>query len=195
MNNMADIAHTLGCFFYYAPNDQKIIELIQLLNQPDNAEFSPLVEAWQYSNNAQLKNDFKQLFAGDDMPLPPWGSVYLDKERVLFGHSTHLYRLFLQQQGWQLHTQKCEPEDHIGLMLMAIAQLDLEENNEAIRQLLQDHLLPWSQYYLSQLTQVAESRFYQTLGNLTLAWLELLQDERAVIPTQCRIYPIGHPHK
>jgi TorA maturation chaperone TorD len=182
--NIAIIADTLGHLFYNPPNHEHNIQLMTILNQPTSSMFDDLVIAWQKTNPQALAHDFTHLFEKrDTMPLPPYGSVYLDKERRLFGESTSRYCNFLQQQGESLTTDQHEPEDHIGLMLLTIARLAKEKNNDAIKQLVSDHLLTWAGYYLMKLQQSATMPFYQTLAYVTLDWLfELHQLWQIAIP-------------
>lgn len=70
----------------------------------------PLPEAWQ------------RLFIGPwALPAPPWGSVWLDKESVLFGDSTLALREWMRATGIALSEQRSEPEDHFGTLLLLAA--------------------------------------------------------------------------
>ncbi|MDU4228810.1 MAG: molecular chaperone TorD family protein, partial [Klebsiella grimontii] len=88
-------ARTLGALFSFAPDSEQVAPLIAALRDGSwqcqwpwpvadglAAQFAiasdePLAEAWQ------------RLFIGPwALPAPPWGSVWLDKESVLFGDST-----------------------------------------------------------------------------------------------------------
>lgn len=97
----------LGACFYYPPQSDTVQRLWPLLPQ--------IAELFPWSNPAkiarycqqmpsiqpeQLEYDFSILFEGQgEMPAPPWGSVYLDKENILMGDSTLQYREFLSTFG------------------------------------------------------------------------------------------------
>jgi TorA maturation chaperone TorD len=98
----------------------------------------PLADAWQ------------RLFIGPwALPAPPWGSVWLDKESVLFGDSTLALREWMRANGIGLSEQRAEPEDHFGTLLLLAAWLCESGEDEAFNQLLAWHLLPWSGRFLS----------------------------------------------
>lgn len=115
----------------------------------------PLADAWQ------------RLFIGPwALPAPPWGSVWLDKESVLFGDSTLALREWMRANGIGLSEQRAEPEDHFGTLLLLAAWLCESGQDEAFNQLLAWHLLPWSGRFLSVFIAGAGNPFYQALGQL-----------------------------
>lgn len=58
------------------------------------------------------------------MPCPPpWGSVWLDRESVLFGDSTLALRQWMRENHIAFEMQQNEPEDHFGTLLMLAAWL------------------------------------------------------------------------
>lgn len=64
----------------------------------------------------------QRLFIGPwALPAPPWGSVWLDKESVLFGDSTLALREWMRATGIALSEQRSEPEDHFGTLLLLAA--------------------------------------------------------------------------
>ncbi len=56
-------------------------------------------------------------------PPPPWGSVWLDRESVLFGDSTLALRQWMRENHIAFEMQQNEPEDHFGTLLMLAAWL------------------------------------------------------------------------
>ncbi len=129
-----------------------------------------------------LEETWQRLFIGPHaLAAPPWGSVYLDREGVVFGESTVALRRWLGQQGIAPQRQNREPEDHIGLLLMLAAWL--AENNEApLDDLLEQHILPWSGRYLTLLAQGADHPFYQGIAQLAQATLDSWQRQRRLAP-------------
>lgn len=141
----------------------------------ENAESERLV--WEY----------RRLFVGPAAkPAPPWGSVYTDKDRVVFGASTMALRDWMRRQGIELAKgESDEPEDHIGTMLELLAWL-AEYRPELVEEYLSDHLLTWSPHFLEQLEQAAGHSFYEGLAALTRASLEGMQEELEI--------EVDHPH-
>ncbi|WP_142501338.1 Tat proofreading chaperone DmsD [Klebsiella sp. 2680] len=166
-------ARTLGALFTFAPDSEQAAPLVAALRDgswrsqwpwsvPDilAAQFAvvdeePLPEAWQ------------RLFIGPwALPAPPWGSVWLDKESVLFGDSTLELREWMRANGISLAAQRTEPEDHFGTLLLLAAWLCESGQDETFSQLLAWHLLPWSGRFLSVFVADAGNAFYQALGML-----------------------------
>ncbi|WP_166373365.1 molecular chaperone [Psychromonas sp. SA13A] len=187
---IVDTAKLLGTLFYQHCSKTELITLVSALVDEDVLEKQTL-EAAIAIDKTQLHNDFSILFEGlGDMPVPPWGSVYLDKERVLFGESTLTYRQFLQLNAISLNTGVREPEDQFGLMLLAFAYLIEQDKQQAAIELMEVHLLPWGLAYLQQLNKKSPNLFYKHMANDTQAWLQLLIAEKNmnVLPKKVHIY-------
>lgn len=119
-----------------------------------------------------LTEQYQNLFIGpNELQAPPWGSVYLDPECVIFGHSLLALRAFLKRHQIAFQSQQDEPEDHIGLMLMLAAYL-AENRPHLLAEFLRQHLLTWAPHFLSQLANVENHPFYQGLAQLTLITLD-----------------------
>ena len=119
-----------------------------------------------------LTEQYQNLFIGpNELQTPPWGSVYLDPECVIFGHSLLVLRDFLKHHQIAFQSQQDEPEDHIGLMLMLAAYL-AENRPHLLAEFLSQHLLTWAPHFLSQLANVENHPFYQGLAQLTLITLD-----------------------
>ncbi|MFM2639924.1 molecular chaperone TorD family protein [Vibrio chagasii] len=171
-----DTHKLLGSLFYQAINKEQLIEIVQALVESQVLSEDCLL-ALQSEQEEALVAEFSRLFEGvGDMPAPPWGSVYLDKDRVVFGDSTVAYRQFLELNQIELDTGLREPEDQFGLMLFAHAYL-LENNINSARELLECHLLTWSSSYLDMLNKSSELSFYKELSTNVMDWLNYLTSE------------------
>ncbi|MGW8232644.1 Tat proofreading chaperone DmsD, partial [Klebsiella pneumoniae] len=136
-----------------------------------------LPEAWQ------------RLFIGPwALPAPPWGSVWLDKESVLFGDSTLALRQWMRENGIALEADGNEPEDHFGTVLLLAAWLCETEQDALFAQLLAWHLLPWSGRFLSVFVDHAAHPFYQALGQLAQATLAQWQENLPIAVAQKPLY-------
>ena len=172
----------LGVCFYYEPSDSRIAGVLDFFRQPNwMQEWEiPLKEKTSEKLTALIKQGLKQdlteqyqnLFIGpNELQAPPWGSVYLDPECVIFGHSLLALRDFLKRHQIAFQSQQDEPEDHIGLMLMLAAYL-AENRPHLLAEFLSQHLLTWAPHFLSQLANVENHPFYQGLAQLTLIVLD-----------------------
>ncbi|CNF35387.1 Cytoplasmic chaperone TorD family protein [Yersinia rohdei] len=154
--------------------DEQLAPIVELLAQPDANETRE--EAWQ------------RLFIGPyALPAPPWGSVYLDKENVLFGDSTLKLRHWMAQQQVEVTLDQEEPEDQFGLLLMMAAWL-AEHQPADLPDLLAEHLLPWAYRYLDLLQSTAGHPFYLGVAQLAALTLTHWQDELQVTPIAAELY-------
>lgn len=131
-----------------------------------------------------LTSAYRRLFEGpNELRAPPWGSVYLDHEGVLFGRSTTALRRFLRAIGARPMLEINEPEDHIGLMLHLLADLVAANRMAEAAEALTEHMLPWSGRYLDALESEADHPFYEALAVLTaLTIAGLAQEVGATAP-------------
>ncbi|WP_404471038.1 Tat proofreading chaperone DmsD [Vreelandella venusta] len=197
MQSIAHSARLLGAWFYYPPGASALEQLDQHLND------GSLAAAWPYAAGAPLlttlsearqqpllEDAYQQLFIGPEaLAAPPWGSVYLDPEQVLFGDSHQALKHFLEQEtGLALATAQREPLDHFGLLLLLLGQLALEEREDGVNRLLGEFLLPWSWHYLEQLEKHSPHPFYRSLAQLSATTLSQWQVERGVTPIPMRLY-------
>lgn len=132
--------------------------------------------------------EFRRLFVGPaPKPAPPWGSVYTDRECVIFGESTLDLRSWMRTRGIARLGGTEEPEDHIGLLLILMAWL-ARHKPLLLDEFLRLHLLTWSSHFLAQLGEAAKHPFYVGLAYLTKASLEGIMSARAVRVIYPRFY-------
>ena len=140
------------------------------------------------ADNEELVWEYRRLFVGPGhLPAPPWGSVYTDRECVVFGEATLALRAWMRRIGVARTTDERTPEDHIGLMLALLAYL-AEERPELTDEYLRDHLLTWAPHYLEALEEAADHPFYQGLAALTRSTLLGLQEARGLEVVTHRFY-------
>lgn len=197
-----DIALTgrvLGILLYAPPESKECQPLLTSL-----ADSAWLAE-WPYEGGQQaaaliaegladnstesLAEAYQRLFVGPHaLPAPPWGSVYLDRESVLFGDSTLRLRQWLRVNGIEAQRVHNEPEDHIGTLLMMAAWLAEEHQQKMISGLLTQHLLPWAPRYLELLQQHAGHPFYQGVAQLAQSTLMGWRAECPVPVAELELY-------
>lgn len=193
--HIALMPRIIGSLFYYSPDSPQINALIpqieslsELFDWHDKAKIAQICQSIRLPQEDELIWQFSVLFEGQgEMVAPPWGSVYLDKDNLLMGDSTVAYRHFLAQNGITFITDVCQPEDQFGLMLLAAAQLLEQEKNQAVKTLLEQHLMPWSYRYLECLANNTVSPFYAALANITTLFLQDLQRQYDLKPATLRL--------
>ncbi|STP19910.1 anaerobic dimethyl sulfoxide reductase maturation protein (twin-arginine leader-binding protein) [Escherichia coli] len=104
----------LGALFYYAPESAEAAPLVAVLTNDSwetqwplpEASLAPLVTAFQTQSEETHAQAWQRLFVGPwALPSPPWGSVWLDRESVLFGDSTLALRQWMREKGIQFENE------------------------------------------------------------------------------------------
>ena len=166
-DNFSVAARVLGALFYYAPESAEAAPLVAVLTNDGwetqwplpEASLAPLVTAFQTQCEETHAQAWQRLFVGPwALPSPPWGSVWLDRESVLFGDSTLALRQWMREKGIQFEMKQNEPEDNFGSLLPW-------------------HLFPWSTRFLDVFIEKAEHPFYRALGELARLTLAQWQSQ------------------
>ena len=142
-----------------------------------------------------LSGEYTRLMLGpEELPAPPWESVYRDKNRALFQASTLAVHGWYEQFGFVPAGYPHYPDDHISLMMhfMALtcerAAAALREGRlDAYRNLLagqllfeQNHLLswlgPWAKDMEKSKTKFFYPQFAQAVSDVILYDHDLLLD-------------------
>ncbi|MQI61531.1 dehydrogenase, partial [Escherichia coli] len=103
MPSPAVLVRILGALFYYSPTRPEVRALFDCLPTLDEIypwrdprQVAELCSDWSIPDEELHLWQFSVLFEGQgEMPAPPWGSVYLEKDNLLMGDSTAEYRKFL----------------------------------------------------------------------------------------------------
>ena len=148
----------------------------------------PDFQNWDETKWKQIHSEHQRLFIGpDQLAAPPWASVYLGEEKIIFDEHTLKVRSFYRSWGLESVELKRIPDDHIGLELefmsalvgKAIDFLDqgqLSEANKALMaqdQFLNEHVLTWVKDYCFLLSRASTHPLYQGLALFTPLFLEL----------------------
>ncbi len=119
--------------------------------------------------------EYRRLFVGPNaLPAPPWGSVYTDRECVMFGHTAQDLHEWMRKHGVARFSDEKTPDDHVGLMLYLMAWLAQHQPAD-VEEFLQLHFLPWAGHLLGELATHTEHPFYRGLALLTHASLDGIQ--------------------
>ena len=205
LEGIAFVGETLGPFFLQDPKTGEAGAAFQALAALD---VDAAAAEWPFAGEAEARAclalmkeglahgiedddlvwEYRRLFVGPaPKPAPPWGSVYTDRECVVFGESTLALRAWMRAQGIARLVDDKTPEDHIGLMLVLMAWI-ARNRPEVLDDFLRLHLLPWSSHFLDELAEAAKQPFYEGLARLAKASLEGIQSERALDVAYPRFY-------
>lgn len=136
---------------------------------------------WEKPQVYALRDEYLRLFHGTDkMLVPPYESVYLSNEHLLFEKETVEVRNFYARYGLRIDKMNIIPDDHIGYQLLFIAwllkkALDASGQNQPnifqnilrdIRDFLESHLLKWSESFNDLLHRHAASYYVKGNGKL-----------------------------
>lgn len=168
-------ARVLGALFSFPPDREPAAPLADafiagswITEWPLTLHALPaLAETFSTPADETVSEAFQRLFIGPyALPAPPWGSVWLDRESVLFGESTLALRQWMRENNIVFQTQQNTPEDHFGALLLMAAWLTENGHDAHVHQLLAWHLLPWSTRFLAVFVENAGHPFYVALGEL-----------------------------
>lgn len=177
----------LGSIFLTPPSSKNNIQLIKLLslsNWIDNwpiknkelDRYSKLITESINNPKSNIDDAYLRLFIGPNkIEIPPWGSVWLDSDCVIFGNSTIELRQWMDSYHINYLSRNEIPEDHIGLLLSLSAWLSDKGDISKINELLSFHILPWAITYLKIMKDHANSEFYSAISGFTLENLILWQ--------------------
>jgi len=131
-------------------------------------------EAWELQDRAAagplpepLRIEYTRLFinAVPNVIAPPYGSVYLSDDGMLYGPSAVLTKQFYREQGFDLAGEADIP-DHLALELEFLALLAEEGRKEAEELFLRLHFLPWFPLFQARVLSEVRHPFYRVMVNL-----------------------------
>ncbi|MBS4191540.1 molecular chaperone TorD family protein [Bacillus sp. FJAT-49705] len=132
----------------------------------------------------ELHWDYTRMFIGPfTLKAPPWESSYVRKDKLLFQGTTMNVRRFYDKYGMAVSDFNIEADDHIGLELDFIFNLNelciqeiegIEQNDfKLLKQLLQDqqaflndHLLKFTPEFCKSVKKDANTQFFSGLAKL-----------------------------
>jgi TorA maturation chaperone TorD len=135
----------------------------------------------------ELKIDFARLFVGPySLLAPPYGSIYLEGERKIMGHSTLYLLETYRNAGVDLSDNFRDAPDHIAAELefmyfLVFKEVEALENSdiertfgflEKQRAFLREHLGAWVFDFAESIEEKAEDDFYKNLARATKAFVK-----------------------
>jgi TorA maturation chaperone TorD len=187
-------AYTAMSRFLLAPIDAQLFTLLTqpglldawpLTSDPDTRRGLNLLAASIREGETEpaLHRDYDRLFVGPNPLLaPPYESVHLTVEQLMFDTPTFEVRAAYRAFGVQAPRLNREPDDHLGLEFSFLALLccqahdalangdeaAVEMSLQAQRLFLGDHLLRWAGKCLTAVESHADTTFYRGVGAVGL---------------------------
>lgn len=165
---------------YYTP-DENLLEKLRCAGQWDGGEFSSLVRLVETEEElTALAVDAAKLFVGPfELLAPPYGSVYLEKSRIVMGESTFDVEKIYVSEGLKLELK--EAPDHIAVEIEFLSYLNylqveaLKANNPETadgyrtKQLyfLNEHVSRWVFDFVEKVERFSQTEFYKRVAFLT----------------------------
>ncbi|SHI03392.1 TorD/DmsD family molecular chaperone [Ferrimonas marina] len=183
--------------FYQKPSQALLDELSQTelldhwpeFEQPVAPAIALIRTALAEQDQTALEREHYRLFIGPGpMEAYPWGSVYTDKENLMFGETTRELEQFCRDKGIAFELTQREPVDHIGLILAILNHLFEQQDEEGVKVLLGQHLLPWSHRFIEAVEQANPSGYYRGFAQLLAILLADWQQRLAVQPRELILY-------
>lgn len=133
----------------------------------------------------ELHWDYTRMFIGPyEIPAPIWESAYLNKDRLLFQEETLKVRLAYLKYNFLPKNFGNEADDHLGLELDFLFQLNLltmkAEDEQCKKELildqinfLENHLLKWVPLLKGNILSCAKFDFYKGMVKILQGFLEI----------------------
>lgn len=132
--------------------------------------------------------EYRRLFIGPSKKVaPPWGSVYTDREGVLFGESALDLHEWMSEHTISTAVDDAMPDDHIGRMLSLMAWI-ARRCPDILPEYLGNHLLPWAPRFLERLSAQTRHSFFAGVSTLALWSLRGIESELDVQVRHVRLY-------
>lgn len=133
---------------------------------------------WNAATLDDLVQDYTRLFIGLERTLaPPFESVYLSRDHIMFERQTLEVREFYKQVALEIPRLHKEPDDHIGYELHFVSLLcrrEFESSDDILTSFLEHHLFKWVRMFCRRVWEQASSGYFKGNALLTVGTLELL---------------------
>lgn len=143
------------------------------------------------SNFEQLHWDYTKMFIGPfELPVPPWESVYVRGDKLLFQSHTMNVRKQYEHFGFEVSDMNVEADDHIGLELdfmyhltdLCIQSANAKEENslaeinyilKAQKDFLTNHLLKFVPRLTDNMKESSTTKFYEGFAQVLNGYLKI----------------------
>ena len=160
--------------------------LLQDVCPPASVHASAMCAALENSSEEELALEYARLFVGPfELKAPPYGSVYIDKERKVMGDSTVAVMKLYREAGLDISADFRELPDHIAvelefmyyLIFKELEALEKSETDTAMRYLkIQDtfkheFLWKWITPFCGKIKEGTENTLYLALSDCLSAFI------------------------
>ena len=203
LEGIAFVGETLGPLFAEDPltgDAGELYDALAALDVPAAAQAWPFCDPSQAecelrtlargmgADRQELADEYRRLFVGPGpKAAPPWGSVYTDHDRVMFGASALELHDWLSANGISVAAHDNMPDDSIGRMLKLMAWI-ARMRPELLREYLEHHLLTWAPQFLELMGREAQQPAFSALARLTALSLQGIQDTLDLNVIEPRFY-------
>lgn len=152
---------------------------------PEAAIFSNEMEnAILNCSNEELSVEYAKLFVGPyELKAPPYGSIYLDKERKVMGDSTMEVMQIYNDAGLSIDSEFHELPDHVAVELEfmyyliyreteAIERCEIEKSSDYVKTqdlFLDKFMCRWIPPFCKKIKEGADNKFYNALADCVSA--------------------------
>ena len=188
----------LGTCFLAAPDTREFLDAYGVVRTSvmdgdwpfgGGADFNGAQQMFVSDDGAQsIKADFARMFRGPaHLEAAPWGSVYMDRDQVMYGWTWVELRSWMHAHGIVGAYAENDPEDNFGRLLHLGAAL-ARARDAALCELLADHLLCWAPRFLTAVEESAKTGAYRGLARLCSATFDDLCGILGIVAAERRMY-------
>ncbi len=171
---------------FLRPPDEAVLDALRQADTVALWPLDPALDEWtgvglqliaaSTEDALSVKDDYQRLFVGPDkLQAPPYESVHVGDEKLLYEEATFAVRDAYAEFGLQAPDREREPDDHVGLELEFMATLlqRAEEDSaqagrylSALDEFLTGHAGVWLPGFSQQVMENAHTDVWRGLGHL-----------------------------
>ncbi|WP_412501741.1 molecular chaperone [Shewanella chilikensis] len=163
----------LADIFYQIPTAEKLVLVKEslvdwpILSKDPSVHVNTILASIEADGQGEINQDFHRLFIGPGKKeVYPWGSIYTDEEKLLFGPSTFLWKEFCFENNLDIQPESNEPTDHFalffyGLAAIMLSEYDDEKKSFIVSKILKVHFHPWGKTVLELIEQKAQTGYFK----------------------------------
>jgi TorA maturation chaperone TorD len=190
---LTEASHLLSVLFYepsevFADGNEEFFNeyenIVKTYCPEFNGLFKRLRNSFYDETFENLRVDHAALFFGPFKKLAyPYGSVYLESERLINGVTTKEVEKIYLKAGVEVYEDQKTVPDHIAIelefihfMLVKIqTEGDVQENKELLDTFVNNYFTPFADKLAQDIIEKAETEFYKTVGEMLKLFVERIK--------------------